>query len=74
MNTRLLLALDPDEVSRIEFHYDNLFLIWKRSENYSDAGSLAFEVSSCGLLFSEHRLLVIATDDSPLHGLGPGGD
>ena len=63
-------ALDPDEVSRIEFHPDNLFLIWKRPENYSGAGSLAFEVSSCGLLFSEHRLLVIATDDSPLSGLG----
>lgn len=66
----LASALDPDEVSRIEFHPDNLFLIWKRPENYSGAGSLAFEVSSCGLLFSPGRLLVIATDDSPLHGLG----
>jgi magnesium transporter len=66
----LASALDPDEVSRIEFHPDNLFLIWKRPENYSGAGSLAFEVSSCGLLFSAQRLLVIATDDSPLHGLG----
>ncbi|WGK87930.1 magnesium transporter CorA family protein [Pseudomonas migulae] len=66
----LASALDPDEVSRIEFHPDNLFLIWKRPENYSGAGSLAFEVSSCGLLFSTQRLLVIATDDSPLHGLG----
>src|SRR5471030_3498902 len=66
----LASALDPDEVSRIEFHPDNLFLIWKRPENYSGAGSLAFEVSSCGLLFSPRSLLVIATDDSPLHGLG----
>lgn len=66
----LASALDPDEVSRIEFHPDNLFLIWKRPENYSGAGSLAFEVSSCGLLFSAQRLLVIATDDAPLHGLG----
>ncbi|MEB0045181.1 MULTISPECIES: magnesium transporter CorA family protein [unclassified Pseudomonas] len=66
----LASALDPDEVSRIEFHPDNLFLIWKRPENYSGGGSLSFEVSSCGLLFSAQRLLVIATDDSPLHGLG----
>ena len=29
-----------------------------------------FEVSSCGLLFSPDRLLVIATDDSQLFGLG----
>lgn len=31
----LASALDPDEVSRIEFHPDHLFLIWKRPENYS---------------------------------------
>jgi len=66
----LASALDPDEVSRIEFHPDNLFLIWKRPENYSGADSLAFEVSSCGLLFGPSRLLVIATDDAPLSGLG----
>lgn len=28
----LASALDPDEVSRIEFHPDHLFLIWKRPE------------------------------------------
>lgn len=66
----LASALDPDEVSRIEFHPDYLFLIWKRPENYSGAGSLSFEVSSCGLLFAPERLLVIAADDTPLHGLG----
>jgi len=66
----LASALDPDEVSRIEFHPDNLFLIWKRPENYSGGGSLSFEVASCGLLFSPHRLLVIANDDTQLSGLG----
>ncbi|WP_460371752.1 magnesium transporter CorA family protein [Pseudomonas sp. Tul1A2] len=65
----LASALDPDEVSRIEFHPDHLFLIWKRPENYSGGGTLAFEVSSCGLLFAPGQLLVIATDDTPLHGL-----
>ncbi|MGC6370025.1 magnesium transporter CorA family protein [Pseudomonas sp. K2I15] len=66
----LASALDPDEVSRIEFHPDNLFLIWKRPENYSGGGNLVFEVASCGLLFSGDQLLVIATDDSQLSGLG----
>ncbi|MCK8658400.1 Magnesium transport protein CorA [compost metagenome] len=66
----LASALDPDEVSRIEFHPDNLFLIWKRPESYSGGESLAFEVSSFGLLFSQSRLLIIATDDSQLSGLG----
>ena len=66
----LASALDPDEVSRIEFHPDNLFLIWKRPESYSGGESLAFEVSSFGLLFSQSRLLIIATDDCQLSGLG----
>ncbi|KAF1019883.1 MAG: Cobalt/magnesium transport protein CorA [Pseudomonas sp.] len=66
----LASALDPDEVSRIEFHPENLFLIWKLPENYSGGDKLVFEVSSCGLLFSRDRLLVIATDDSQLSGLG----
>ncbi|UVM07842.1 magnesium transporter CorA family protein [Pseudomonas laurylsulfatiphila] len=66
----LASALDPDEVSRIEFHPDNLFLIWKRPDSYSGADNLGFQVSSCGLLFSPGRLLVIATDDAPLNGLG----
>jgi len=66
----LASALDLDEVSRIEFHPDSLFLIWKRPENYSGGGNLVFEVASCGLLFSQDRLLVIATDDSQLSGLG----
>ncbi|MGE8064295.1 magnesium transporter CorA family protein [Pseudomonas sp. NPDC089569] len=66
----LASALDPDEVSRIEFHPDNLFLIWKRPQNYTSADSLTFEVSSCGLLLCPDRLLVIATDDALLSGLG----
>jgi magnesium transporter len=66
----LASALDPDEVSRIEFHPDNLFLIWKRPENYSGGDSFSFAVSSFGLLFCKQRLLVISTDESQLSGLG----
>ncbi|UMZ09182.1 magnesium transporter CorA family protein [Pseudomonas sp. MPFS] len=66
----LASALDPDEVSRIEFHPDYLFLIWKRPQNYSAGPSQSFEVSSCGLLFAADRLLVIAADDTSLDGLG----
>lgn len=41
----LASALDPDEVSRIEFHPDYLFLIWKRPEKYAGGGNLMFEVA-----------------------------
>ncbi|MDE3738978.1 magnesium transporter CorA family protein [Pseudomonas resinovorans] len=66
----LASALDPDEVSRIEFHPDSLFLIWKRPENYSGGDSFSFEVSSFGLLLNAERLVVIAPDDSQMRGLG----
>lgn len=33
----LASALDPDEVSRIEFHPDYLFLIWKRPKTTPQA-------------------------------------
>ncbi|MFS2160400.1 magnesium transporter CorA family protein [Pseudomonas sp. Pseusp122] len=63
-------ALDPDEVSRIEFHPDSLFLIWKRPENYSGQDSFSFDVSSFGLLLRDDCLLLICNDDKPLSGLG----
>ena len=66
----LASALDPDEVSRIEFHPDSLFLIWKRPQNYSGGERFAFEVSSFGLLLQAERLVLIAPDDSQMHGLG----
>ncbi|MEG0860485.1 MAG: magnesium transporter CorA family protein [Pseudomonas sp.] len=66
----LASALDPDEVSRIEFHPVSLFLIWKRPENYSGGDSFSFEVSSFGLLLHAERLVLIAPDDSQVQGLG----
>ena len=66
----LASALDPDEVSRIEFHPEHLFLIWKSPENYSGGDTLSFEVSSFGLLFGAQRLVVISTDSGQLAGVG----
>lgn len=59
-------ALDPDEVSRIEFHDDQLFLIWKRPESYTGAATMSFEVSSFGLLFAPESLVVISAGNSLL--------
>ncbi|UXJ50127.1 magnesium transporter CorA family protein [Pseudomonas citronellolis] len=65
----LASALDPDEVSRVEFHPGSLFLIWKRPENYSGNERFAFEVSSFGLLLDTHQLVLISKTDSLLDGL-----
>ena len=62
-------ALDPDEISRVEFHPGALFLIWKRPESYSGNESCTFEVSSFGMLLDERQLLLISTADSLLGDL-----
>ncbi len=62
-------ALDPDEVSRVEFHPRSLFLIWKRPESFSGNESCTFEVSSFGMVLGERQLLLISSADSLLCGL-----
>jgi magnesium transporter len=68
----LASALDPDEVSRIEFHPDALFMIWKRPENYSGKQTFAFDVSSFGLLLSQHHMVLVCADDKQLDDLNLG--
>ncbi len=53
-------ALDPDEVSRIEFYDENtLFVIWKQPLNVTFDQRLRFDVSSVGLLLEPERLSII---------------
>ena len=56
-------ALDPDEISRVEFKPDHTFIIWKRPENYSFQEHVAFNVSSVGLVLMEDRLVIILGED-----------
>jgi magnesium transporter len=66
----LASALDPDEVSRIEFHPDALFMIWKRPENYSGKDTFSFDVSSFGVLLSPHHMVLICADNKQISDLG----
>jgi magnesium transporter len=66
----LASALDPDEVSRIEFHPNALFLICKRPENYSGHDSFSFDVSSFGVLLTHDQMVLLCPDDSQLADLG----
>jgi magnesium transporter len=66
----LTSALDPDEISRIEFDEDHTFLIWKRPTNYSAEEQFLFNVSSVGFFLFEQRLLVVIKDDLSLFGSG----
>lgn len=59
-------ALDPDEVSRIEFSDDGLFLVWKRPMNYSGQDNFYFNVASVGLFLRRERLIFVLTEDIPV--------
>lgn len=56
-------ALDPDEVSRMEFDPDYIFLLWKRPKNYTHADEFVFNVSSAGIFLVKNRLIMILPDD-----------
>jgi len=53
-------ALDPDEISRVDFTPDYIYIIWKRPNNVSYEQQLRFEVSSVGLVMQKDRLTVIS--------------
>ncbi len=58
-------ALDPDEISRVEFAPDMISLIWKRPKNVTIGEQLRFDVASMGLFLHESKLVVV-TDDPAL--------
>jgi magnesium transporter len=68
----LASALDPDEISRIEYEAGSTFIVWKRPDHSTFAQGGTFTVSSVGMLLESDRLtLVVADDASPLDGLHP---
>lgn len=60
-------ALDPDEVSRVEFEKNYTFIIWKRPNNYSFDAQLRLNVSSFGIVLFHNRIIVILKDDYELY-------
>jgi magnesium transporter len=62
----LTSALDPDELSRLEFEPDHTAIIFKRPRNYSAKDKLLFKVGSCGVFLFKNRLIIVQTEDLPL--------
>jgi magnesium transporter len=56
-------ALDPDEVSRLEFDPDYIFMLWKRPKNYSQSDEFVFNVSSAGIFLIKNKMVIILPDD-----------
>jgi magnesium transporter len=61
-------ALDPDELSRLEFEPDHLAIIFKRPRNYSAEDQFMFKVAAAGLFLFKERLIVVLADDTLLFG------
>lgn len=51
-------ALDPDEISRVEFEPGSISMIWKQPKQVS-AGDPRFDVSSAGIFVQQSRLTMI---------------
>lgn len=62
----LLCALDPDEVSHVEFDEGNIFLIWKCPQNCFSLDEHYFNVSSIGLFLFPNKLILILAENIPL--------
>ncbi len=59
-------ALDPDELSRLEFEPEHIAIIYKRPKNYSAEEQFLFKVSSVGAFLFKDRLIVVVNEELPL--------
>jgi magnesium transporter len=59
-------ALDPDELSRLEFEPDHVAIIFKRPKNYSGSDQFFFKVGSVGTFLFKDRVRVVMSEDVPL--------
>jgi len=62
----LQCALDPDEVSHIEFDEGNIYLIWKCPQNCFSLEEHYFNVSSVGIFLFPDKLILILSENIPL--------
>ncbi|MGE5294838.1 MAG: magnesium transporter CorA family protein [Solirubrobacterales bacterium] len=59
-------ALDPDELSRLEFEPEHAAMIFKRPKHYTAQDNFLFRVVSTGVFLFKNRLVIIRTDDASL--------
>jgi magnesium transporter len=59
-------ALDPDELSRLEFEPEHAAIIFKRPKNYSAAEHFLFKVGSTGAFLFKDRIKIVISEDVPL--------
>ena len=56
-------ALDPDELSRLEFEPEHVAMILKRPKRHAAEDSFLFKVLSTGVFLFKDRLVIVLADD-----------
>lgn len=59
-------ALDPNELSRVEFDENHAVIIIKRPKRYSSEDNFIFKISSIGLFVFPNKLVVIRAEDASI--------
>lgn len=59
-------ALDPDELSRLEFEPNHVAIIFKRPQNYTGKESMLFRITSLGVFLFKNHLILVTSDETPL--------
>ncbi|HVP07120.1 MAG TPA: magnesium transporter CorA family protein [Candidatus Acidoferrum sp.] len=62
----LASALDPDELSRLEFEPEHVAVIFKRPLNYVSGDQFLFKVGSTGAYLFRDRMVIVVSDDVAL--------
>ncbi|MEK7474077.1 MAG: magnesium transporter CorA family protein [Candidatus Coatesbacteria bacterium] len=56
-------ALDPDELSRLEFEPEHVAMIYRRPLNYTGGDRLTFKTSAAGLFLFKDRIILVFKED-----------
>ncbi len=59
-------ALDPDELSRLEFEPDHAAIIFKRPKHYTAEDNFLFRVLATGVFLFKDRVIIVRADEAPL--------
>jgi magnesium transporter len=59
-------ALDPDELSRLEFEPEHAAIIFKRPKRYTAEDNFLFRVLSTGVFLFKDRVIIVRADDAAL--------
>lgn len=59
-------AIDPDELSRIEFEPEHIAIIYKRPRNISKDKRLLFKVDSAGVFLFKDKTIIVINEDIPI--------